>query len=264
MATKDSQWTREQRLLAFDLYCQTPFGKMHKTNPAIVQLAGQIGRTPSAVAMKLSNLASLDPAITSTGRSGLGSASKQDRAIWDEYHANWEKLAVESQKARDALPKSTRDQPQMTASLLDESPENYEGLNKRVLTSVRLKQSFFRGAILSSYQSRCCMSGITEPKLLVASHILPWGIDKSNRLNPRNGLCLSALHDRAFDQGLITVTPDYRVIVSKQLQKQRKNQFVIDGLLRIHGERITLPDKFWPSHEFLEWHNKNRFVDLRP
>ena len=118
-----------------------------------------------------------------------------------------------------------------------------------------------RKAILSGYQTRCCMSHVTEPMLLIASHIIPWGEDKSNRLNPRNGLCLSAFHDRAFDKGLITVTPDYRVQVSKQLRKQAKNSFVADGILSLHGEKILLPDKFWPSQEFLRWHNVHRFLD---
>lgn len=261
MATKDKQWTREQLLVAFDLYCQTPFGKMHKTNPSIVRLAALIGRTPSAVAMKLGNFASLDPAITSTGRSGLDGASIKDKAIWSEFHTDWEALAVESKRALDALSKGDGHPVVLELELFNESNDNYEGMTKSVLTAVRIRQSFFRKAILSSYQSRCCMSHVTEPMLLIASHIIPWGEDKSNRLNPRNGLCLSAFHDRAFDKGLITVTPDYRVQVSKRLRKLVKNRFVADGILSLHAEKILLPDKFWPSQEFLSWHNRHRFLD---
>jgi len=67
---RNDRWTREQLKLAFHLYCQLPFGKLHSRNAEIVELAQLIGRTPGAVAMKLVNFASLDPAITSTGRAG--------------------------------------------------------------------------------------------------------------------------------------------------------------------------------------------------
>jgi putative restriction endonuclease len=60
-----------------------PFGKMHYRNPEIIKYAGVIGRTPSALAMKLSNIASLDPAITTTGRKGLIGASATDKAMWE-------------------------------------------------------------------------------------------------------------------------------------------------------------------------------------
>ena len=61
-------WTPEQLKLAFAFYCQTSFGKLHSKNPQIIELAKLIGRTPSALAMKLVNFASLDPSITDTGR----------------------------------------------------------------------------------------------------------------------------------------------------------------------------------------------------
>ena len=75
-------WTRQQLLVAFNLYCRMPFGKMHSRNPEIVKYAELMGRTPSALAMKLTNIASLDPAITSTGRRGLEGASAADKAMW--------------------------------------------------------------------------------------------------------------------------------------------------------------------------------------
>jgi hypothetical protein len=232
---------------------------MHKSNPEIIKLAEIMGRTPSSLAMKLSNFASLDPAITSNGRRGLRRASAADRAIWNEFHADWEGLAAESAGALTSLVKSEL----MVANLLgsgDEvEPPNYEGATKRVIIEVRQKQSFFRKAVLSSYQGRCCMSGVAEPKLLIASHIVPWGVDKSNRLNPRNGLCLSALHDRAFESGLITVGLDFRVLISKRLRKQRKNPHLAQSLLALENQPIQLPDKFLPEPAFLEWHHQHRF-----
>ncbi len=59
MTEKSTYWSREQLLIAFNLYCQMPFGKMHSKNPDIIRFADLIGRTPSALAMKLTNIASL-------------------------------------------------------------------------------------------------------------------------------------------------------------------------------------------------------------
>ncbi|MCG3171790.1 MAG: hypothetical protein CALGDGBN_03488 [Pseudomonadales bacterium] len=54
-----AKWSREQLKLAFHLYCQLPFGRLHSGNPEIIELAAVIGRTPGALAMKLVNFASL-------------------------------------------------------------------------------------------------------------------------------------------------------------------------------------------------------------
>ena len=252
-----TRWTKEQLKLAFHLYCQLPFGKLHSRNPEIIQLAKLIGRTPGAVAMKLVNFASLDPAITSTGRKGLEGASNLDREIWDEFHADWEALAVESELLRRKLDADTQPLDDAEEQLM---PEDFTGETRKVVTEKRIKQSFFRRAVLSSYRGRCCMSGLSEPRLLIASHIVPWSRDKANRLNPSNGLCLSAIHDRAFDKGLITLTDDFKVLVSEEL-KRKKEPFVIEVLLPLDGKGIELPERFMPSVEFLSRHRADLFVD---
>ncbi len=145
------------------------------------------------------------------------------------------------------------------AQASDMENRDFTGETKRSIVNSRLKQSFFRQTILSSYKSRCCMSGLDDPRLLIASHIVPWNKDKSNRLNPSNGLCLSALHDRAFDQGMITVTPDWKIRISKSLSHS-KNSFCKMALLSLEGKSILLPEKFLPSKEFLLFHNSDIFV----
>ncbi|MHB1092742.1 DNA (cytosine-5-)-methyltransferase [Thiobacillus sp.] len=253
-----NRWTKEQLKLAFNLYCQLPFGKLHSRNAEIIELAALIDRTPSAVAMKLVNFASLDPAITSTGRSGLGNASSLDRKVWDEFHADWEQLAVEcallSQQlleGRSGLVSAT--EPDDSFDLND-----YSGETKRVLSEQRIKQSFFRRAVLASYRGRCCMSGLSDSRLLVASHIVPWSKDKANRLNPSNGLCLSAIHDRAFDKGLITLTDELRVILSGALRNSA-DQFAIDVFSCLDGEKIQAPERFTPNLDFIKRHRNEIF-----
>jgi len=73
-------------------------------------------------------------------------------------------------------------------------------------------------------------------------------------LNPQNGLCLSALHDRAYDQGLITVMPDFKVRVSPMIKARKDDTFITDSLLRFDQQLIHCPDRFAPSPIFLEWH----------
>lgn len=247
------RWTKEQVKLAFHLYCQIPFGKIDGRNKEIITLAKVIGRTADAVAMKMLNIASLDPAITSTGRSSLGNASSLDREVWEEFHANWEKLALECSLLMKQL-HGGRDEPAKMPDA-DEAFDltDFTGETRRVLTEQRIKQNFFRRVILASYRGRCCMSGLSESRLLIASHIVPWSKDKTNRLNPSNGLCLSALHDKAFDKGLISLTNEYKVIVSDELMR-RDEAFIKEVFIPLHGRQIEMPTRFLPSIEFITRH----------
>lgn len=255
-----ANWTREQVLVALNLYCQLPFGKLHNRNPIIIETAKLIGRTPSSLAMKLTNLASLDPVITGSGRTGLPGASALDIAIWEEFKNSPDKVGYESQVIVDAL--ASEDAALALLSSQSEPEEfttNYFGETTTAKTTVRVKQSFFRKAVLSSYKSRCCMTGINHPSLLIASHIVPWAKDEHNRLNPANGLCLSALHDKAFDRGLITVTPDFIIHASKALHDIETNPLAQDYLLALEGRRITPPHKFEPHKDFLSYHSSEIF-----
>lgn len=255
-----ANWTRTELLIALNLYCKLPFGKFHKTNPQIVATAEKIGRTPSALAMKLSNFASLDPIFIASGRKGLESASAADRAIWDEFLASPNDIGLASQEAFDAIAATDARLSELSSNSEIESFPSYFAETTTATVVVRRNQSFFRKAVLSSYESRCCMSGISHPKLLIASHIVPWAKDEHNRLNPSNGLCLSALHDKAFDQGLITVLPDFTIRVSEALQDSENSSDSHALLLALHGKPITPPQKLAPSADFLDYHNKHIFL----
>lgn len=249
-------WTREQSKLAFYFYCQTPFAQLHGKNKNVIELAKLIGRTPGAVAMKCTNFASLDPAIIASGRTGLSNASNLDREIWNEFHADWERLAVECEElhryllrehgVKDATP---------SAPASDFALADFTGETRTAIVQQRLKQHFFRRAVLSSYRGRCCISGVSEPRLLVASHIVPWSEDKVNRLNPSNGLCLSAIHDKAFDAHLFTLDEDFRLILSSRL-KATKDTFLRDVFWRVDGAQIVLPERFAPMAQFLDRHRE--------
>lgn len=260
-----ASWTRNELLSTLHLYTQLPFGQLHARNPRILQLASWLGRTPGSVAMKLVNLASLDPLITASGRSGLKGASKLDRAVWAEQAENWDAVAAEAARAYEQLAQARGlsveqaegfDEAELVGCDEKSTPAE-EGRSRQAWVSVRLDQARFRRAVLASYGQRCCISGLSEPRLLIASHIVPWAQDERNRLNPHNGLCLSALHDRAFDQGLITITPgSLRVRVSERLRATLRDPFGLRALVELDGQPIRLPQRYRPSDVFLDWHGR--------
>lgn len=255
-AFSSKNWTREQLKLAFYFYCQTPFGQLHGKNKKVIELARLIGRTPSALAMKCVNFASLDPAIIASGRSGLSNASSLDRETWDEFHSDWERLAIECEQLRQHLRHEHGLKPAAPEVALDNfALADFTGATRQAIVQQRVKQDFFRRAVLSSYRGRCCVSGVSESRLLVASHIVPWSIDKANRLNPSNGLCLSAIHDKAFDNHLFTLSDDWRVVLSERL-KATKDTFIQEVFWRTENQQIELPERFIPNSAFIEQHRK--------
>ncbi len=252
--TKNHKWTREQLLVAFTLYTQTSFGRLHSRNPDIIKYAKLIGRTPSALAMKLVNIASLDPVIVNSGRKGLQAASKMDKAMWQEMNDNWEAFWTQSELVMVNISKQTLEPKEK----LNPAITSYSAENKSIISSSRYGQNSFRKAVLSAHEEQCCITGISNTKLLVASHIIPWAEDKSNRLNPRNGLCLSNLHDKAFDSGLLTLNESLEVVLSKELRNDQslynKASFIL-----FEGKRIQVPKKFAPDQEFLSHHRQHIF-----
>lgn len=257
-----NHWTKDQTKLAFYLYCQLPYGRIHSRNPEIIQLAAVLGRTPSALAMKMLNLASLDPVIKNSGRSGLGNASSLDRLVWDEFHADWELLATECSIIKQSVLGGVLAEASEKEIENEEDffiQDDYTGETRKVFTEQRIKQHFFRRSVLGSYGGRCCMSEISDARLLVASHIVPWSKDKANRLNPSNGLCLSAIHDKAFDKGLISLTKELTVILSDQIKKQ-SSDFYKSAFLSIDGKEILMPEKFMPDANFVSYHRENIFL----
>ncbi len=250
--TRSVNWTRRETLAALHLYLQLPYGQLHRNQPRIVQLSQWLGRTANAVALKLVNLASLDPQVQASGRRGMGNASSMDKQLWQAMQTHADAVILE---AADSYAGYAQQQGLTGAEdVADEVPEIAEGKTMTATVQVRVNQARFRRAVLASYNSRCCMSGLSLPRLLVASHIVPWSMDTQNRLNPSNGLCLSALHDRAYDQGLITVLPDFTIRVAEDLRRPDLDAFAQSSLAQCQGQPIRLPERFRPAPAFLEAH----------
>jgi putative restriction endonuclease len=258
------KWTREHRLIALNLYCKLPFGKLHKGNPIIKEVAAKMGRTASSLAIKLCNFASLDPILQARGIVGMTGAANEDRTLWKEFQTDVVKLGVESeQMLHDLFTKNEtvdldflqRDKVRLVAP---SSPTESQATVK-----VRRGQQFFRQSVLTAYEIRCCISGINIPRLLVASHIKPWGKFPDDRLNPRNGLCLSTLHDAAFDAGLITLDDKLSVVLSKKLRSYFPQPALEQNFSPFEGKPIRLPEKLAePDAGFLRYHREKVFQSV--
>ena len=249
---KRNNWTKEETIIAFNVYCKVPFKSSSKTHPTIIKYAHIIGRSPSALNMKVGNFGRLDPELRKRGITGLVHGSKLEEEVWGEFNGNWDELAYESELLK-LGEKSIQELKEMDPKLFP------QGTDRETLVKTRINQSFFRSTVLSSYNTKCCITGLSTPELLVASHIIPWSANPENRTNPHNGLCLNSIHDRAFDRGLITISPDYKVLISDYVESYSQDKAINNLFRKYLNQSIILPDRFLPSKEFLDYHYKILF-----
>lgn len=263
-------WTRDELILLMNLYCRIPFGRQHSRDDEVVEVARILGRTPGSIAMKLNNFTSLDPEEKTRGVKGLSGASRLDQQVWDEFHADWEGMAANSELLwQSRIARLGGNAPAFNESADIETAameqmqqfrkENVPTENHRVV-HVRLAQSFFRRTVLTAYRGRCCVSDNPVPELLIASHILPWAGFPEQRANPSNGLCLSRLHDAAFDRGLLTFDEEYRLVLSRYLRNHLPNESIRLNFAEFEGKRLQMPEKFLPEQSFMEHHRNSIFL----
>ncbi len=248
------KWTREQTIVALRTYFIVPFNKATSNNPEIIEKAKIIGRGVNSLKMKIGNFGSLDPELAKRGIVGLTGGSKLDKEIWDEFSNDREKLAYES----DILLSKFTHKP--FEELVEIKPGDFpNGIDKYTIVKARVNQRFFRESILGIYDSKCCITGMGIKELLQASHIVPWAENIADRLNPENGLCLNPLHHNAFDEGLITITQDYKVKLSRKISELQNQDVIKKFFIDYDGATIMMPERYYPRIEFLEYHQNVRF-----
>lgn len=252
MEKRNANWTEEELILAYNLYCKTPFGKIHIRNPEIIDLAKIIKRTPSALSWKLANFARLDPSLQRRNIAGATHGGKGEIEIWNKFHSNWDDLIFQSE----LLLAKYKNLPIEEYADIPTTELPKEGINRDRLVKIRVNQNFFRKTILSTYNYTCAITGIKIADLLVASHIIPWSENAKERLNPRNGICLNALHDKAFDRGIISFSDDFKLLLSSKVKNETSNEL----LLKFKDTILKLPKKFQPDLEFLKYHRETFFL----
>ncbi len=247
-----TNWTREETIIAFYVYCKIPFHKSSKTHPDIIHYARLLGRTPSALNMKVGNIGRLDPSLQEQGITGLRHGAKMDEIVWKEFYNDPAALAFESEQL--IAQYSRRPLEENDDLDLHVLPS---GVDRLTLVKQRIHQSFFRTAVLSAYDTTCCISGLKSKALLDACHIVDWSLDEKNRVNPCNGLCLNPLFHRAYDKYYISITPDYIIVISEEMISSAQTKDLQIYLQTLNGHKMTLPDRFLPRRDFLERHYQN-------
>lgn len=230
---------------------------MHSTNKEVIHLANLIGRTPNSIALRLVNFASVDPVLKARGIKGMDGGTKIVQPIWDQFYHNREELVFLSEQIL-AKKENISIENKYQELLFDIKDLKGEDTIRQVKT--RVNQSVFRQMVLANYSAKCAISGIDIPELLLASHIMPWSINEEHRLNPENGICLSALYDKAYDKGIIGIAPNYEVIFSTSLKSKKETSFYKNNFAPIENLKISEPLKYLPKKEFLEFHLDTIFL----
>jgi putative restriction endonuclease len=254
LSNDGKDWTEEQTIAACDLYLRYP-SKLSKTDKSVIELANIIEKKPSAVYLKMCNIAKFDP----NGGSSMDHSGQLDQIIWNKFMND--PIGM-SKVANDIVCGLSNNRFNGSFTKPLEEWIIPRGIEKEVIRTERINQSTFRYYVLSAYGGKCCITGISEPKLLIASHIKPWSKSdpETERIDPRNGLCLNALHDRAFDVGLITVNAsDYKLKLSKKIEKAMSNEEYEVYFRKYDGVEITPPDRYEPDRKYLEYHNIHIF-----
>ena len=258
MAGRPTNWTRDELILTLSVYFQLPFGRLNRVTPEVKELARIIGRSDNSAALRLVNFAACDPYIINSGRSGMIGGLAMCKPIWDEFADDRERLFSEAQTIKANLLH------QSVEESLDITTQDLEGKEKTAVIKQRINQSVFRSMILANYEEKCAITGINIPDLLVAGHIIPWSESTpQQKLNPENGICLSALYDKAFDKGFITISPDdYTIILSSALREYETQDYFDKHFGIIRGSIISMPIEHKPNRDFLAYHRHKVFLGL--
>lgn len=255
MNNKQRKWTREELILALSIYFQLPFGRLNRSTPEVIELAKLLGRTANSAALRLVNYAACDPYIINSGRTGMTAGKTVCMPIWEEFADDKERLFSEAQ----IIKANFLNQP--IEKTLDLTDKDFEGRERATVIKQRVNQNVFRSMVLSNYEQQCAISGINIADLLIASHIVPWAESTpQQKLNPENGICLSALYDKAFDRGLITILPDdYTICLSSALLEYESQNYFEKYFNCISGREMVLPIEHRPNREYLAYHRDHIF-----
>lgn len=237
-------WSREEFILALDLYFRIPFGQISKSNPDIIKLADFIGRTPSSVGMRLSNYANCDPELKATGIKGLAGGQQQCQPYWDEFANARGKLITAAIESRTQLIEAHR----------RESNEFYTHKSEWDNLVNEMYDYKFQDIVAKNYHGHCAISGMKAKQFLVGCHIIPSCENEAESMKASNGILLNLLYARAYVEGLIGFDTKYKIHFSLDIKKHKFE----DGFhlfKRYEGEHLQLGDVIIkPDTAFLEWH----------
>ena len=244
-------WSREDIIIAYALYCVTPLNQITPKNKVIQQVGEIIPHSVASIVMRMRNFQHLDP----RAGEGLNHVAKADKEIYNEFCHDWGALSIEAENLSGL-------------ALFDATPlhgaKPLSSLTDR--SRVSRERHFFRQSVFAAYDNTCYVSGCKLPRMLAASHIKPYSKcrDESERTDPENGICLNAFYDKAFDSGLMTITPSFKLFISPVAKNTTQDDFTRRWLLSLDGTVLPPPLRFPPRSVYLEYHNDEIFKKGAP
>jgi putative restriction endonuclease len=162
----------------------------------------------------------------------LGIAPGRYQAVFPAFISGWDPKAL---KARVAFAGAEE-------GILMPPESALERRYARRAVKQRLHQASFREAVIAAYGGRCALSGLPEPLLLDAAHIVADSDELLGQPVVPNGVPLSKIHHAAFDAHLIGIDPDYRLHVSDRLLSKQDGP-MLEALQRLNGGALHLPSR---------------------
>lgn len=256
-------------MMAFALYMILPPREYDDKGVVVQRLASSIRRSASSVTLKIWNIAAHDTNRLVKGHIGMQHGSKLDVQVWDSYEDGGDRYTEQCigllkeallQNGNHLSPVANDQKSSLENTMLLLTGETPTGFERKTTVLQRINQSYFRNSLLQNYHGTCCVTGMTISALLVASHIKPWKASTPHeKTAATNGVLLNAFHDSAFDQGLITIDDDYRIVIAHNaVQHSETND---KWLYTFEGHHIEMPAANPPSHRFLAYHHKHIFLD---
>lgn len=144
-----------------------------------------------------------------------------------------------------------------TNLLTEAKNTSYGEITHKALVNIRQKQYLYRKQVLINFNYECCLTGIKENDLIIASHIIPYSNRVDTRLDPSNGLCLSVLYDKLFDKGFISFDDKYKVLIPSNLDNISSE--LMNILFHIKDRQISDPKKYPIKQEYLVYHRNHIF-----
>jgi hypothetical protein len=195
------------------------------TAPGSIWIAGASERGPWLLSIDNSGVAAEIGAVPASSESGPGLATFV-LANLSQLHSALDRVY----KLSMSLPKAPLDRFKAKTANLPRTTEAER------LVIQRIGQDVFRDALMDYWGGRCPMTGITDPALLRASHIVAWSdCNDEQRLDVHNGLLLSALWDAAFDQGLVSFADDGTPLIGSKLSETARKTLGVDAVAPLHG-----------------------------
>lgn len=214
-----------------------------------------LGRSEKSISAKMDNLARFDPIVILEGKKGLTHGSKIDESVWIDFQEHPQKMITEAQKLI-AERGEMDDATMQKYYTIDDGLmiDIIEGQDIEAVLKRRLGQEAFRRKVLHCANEKCCITGINEPRLLVASHIKPWiCCSPFEKTDVHNALCLNRLHDGLFDKYLMTIDEDYKIIYAPTLEKSVGTDFFESAIAKYDVIRVNNKNK--PSVDYIVYHN---------